>query len=247
MTASAELAGAAGVDVGEYVRAMDWSALAAELDAIGCALTGPLLTVAQCQEIAELYGDDKRFRSTVDMGRHRLGSGEYRYFGDPLPPPVRALRAAFYPFLLPVARLWAARLGRAAPWPDTLDAWLADCHRAGQRLPTPLLLRYRAGDWNALHRDLYGELVFPLQIVIGLDAPGVDYTGGEFLLVEQRMRAQSRGSAHILPRGHALIFTTRDRPTPSARGWSASPMRHGVSTVRTGERHTLGLIFHDAA
>nr|WP_235825980.1 2OG-Fe(II) oxygenase [Candidatus Frankia alpina] len=175
MTASAELAGAAGADVGECVRAMDWSALAAELDAVGCVPTGPLLTAAQCQEIAELYGDDRRFRST------------------------------------------------------------------------PLLLRYRAGDWNALHRDLYGELVFPLQVVIGLDAPGVDYTGGEFLLVEQRMRAQSRGGAHTLPRGHALIFTTRDRPTPSVRGWSASPMRHGVSTVRTGERHTLGLIFHDAA
>nr|WP_232291893.1 2OG-Fe(II) oxygenase [Frankia sp. QA3] len=244
---SDDAAALVGTDVGARVRAMDWAAIAAELDAAGCALTGPVLTAAQCRELADLYGDDGRFRSTVDLARHRFGSGEYRYFDHPLPPPVQALRAVFYPFLLPVARQWAARLGRPAPWPDTLDAWLADCHRAGQHLPTPLLLRYRAGDWNALHRDLYGELVFPLQVVIGLDTPGTDYTGGEFLLVEQRMRAQSRGTARTLLRGHALIFTTRDRPVPSARGWSASPVRHGVSTVRSGQRHTLGLIFHDAA
>ncbi|KQC38056.1 MULTISPECIES: 2OG-Fe(II) oxygenase [Frankia] len=242
MTAPQPVAGAE-----ERVRAMDWAAIGAELDATGCALAGAVLTGTQCRDLVRLLEEPARFRSTVDMGRHRFGSGEYRYFDQPLPPPVRALRAAFYPFLLPVARRWAARLGRSAPWPDTLDAWLADCHRSGQCLPTPLLLRYRAGDWNALHRDLYGELVFPLQVVIGLDTPGADYTGGEFLLVEQRMRAQSRGTALTLRRGHALIFTTRDRPVPSARGWSASPMRHGVSTVRSGRRHALGLIFHDAA
>jgi hypothetical protein len=137
-------------------------------------------------------------------------------------------------------------LGRPAPWPDTLDHWLAMCHAGGQTRPTPILLRYREGDWNALHRDLYGDLVFPLQVVIGLDQPGVDHTGGEFLLVEQRPRAQSRGLATVLPQGHALIFTTRDRPVASQRGWSAAPVRHGVSTIHSGLRHTLGLVFHDA-
>jgi hypothetical protein len=229
------------------VAALDREAVRADLDATGYALTGPVLTASRCRDLVRSLEEPARFRATVDMARHRLGSGEYRYFGHPLPPPVRDLRAAFYRLLRPVALGWAARLGRPTPWPETLDAWLAACHRAGQRLPTPLLLRYRAGDWNALHRDLYGDLVFPLQVVIGLDTPCVDYTGGEFLLVEQRPRAQSRGTALTLPRGHALIFTTRDRPVPSARGWSATAVRHGVSTVRSGQRHTLGLIFHDAA
>ncbi|HEY2443606.1 MAG TPA: 2OG-Fe(II) oxygenase, partial [Streptosporangiaceae bacterium] len=190
----------------------DWQALAAELDAYGCAQTPRLLTRAECRDIAALYGQADRFRSTIDMARYRFGSGQYRYFGHPLPDLVAELRAAFYPRLLPVARDWAARLGWDAPWPDTLDAWLAMCHAAGQRKPTPILLRYQAGDWNALHRDLYGDLVFPLQVVIGLDEPGTDHTGGEFLLVEQRPRAQSRGTASLLAQGHALIFTTRDRP-----------------------------------
>lgn len=220
-----------------------------ELDEHGCALTPPLLTPAQCEEVSSLYDDDdvRRFRSTIDMARYRFGSGQYRYFDHPLPDVVAKLREAFYPQLLPVAREWAAKLNRPAPWPDTLDEWLDDCHRAGQTKPTPILLKYRAGDWNALHRDLYGDLVFPLQIVIGLDRPDADYTGGEFLLVEQRPRAQSRGTVTMLPQGQGLIFTTRDRPVKSARGWSASPVRHGVSTVRSGIRHTLGLVFHDAA
>ncbi|WP_368861166.1 2OG-Fe(II) oxygenase [Frankia sp. AgB32] len=229
-----------------------WSPAAAEavrveLDEAGYALTGPVLADADCQQLVRLLAQPARFRATVDMARHRLGSGEYRYFDHPLPAPVRELRAAFYELLRPVALRWAARLGRAAPWPDTLDDWLATCHRAGQRKPTPLMLSYQAGDWNALHQDLYGDLVFPLQVVIGLDAPGSDYAGGEFLLVEQRARAQSRGTALALPRGHALLFTTRDRPVPSVRGWSATAVRHGVSTVRSGQRRTLGLIFHDAA
>jgi hypothetical protein len=147
----------------------------------------------------------------------------------------------------PAARDWAAKLGTPAPWPDTLDEWLAECHAAGQTKPTAILLRYRAGDWNALHRDLYGDLVFPLQVVIGLDEPGTDHIGGEFLLVEQRPRAQSRGTSTLLEQGHCMIFTTRDRPVESRRGWSASPVRHGVSTVRSGIRRTLGLVFHDAA
>lgn len=230
----------------DRVAALDWPALAAALDRDGCALTGPLLTPGECRAVAALYDDEARFRSTVDMARHNFGSGQYRYFSYPLPEPVRELRAAFYPRLLPIAREWAARLRRPAPWPDTLDEWLTACHSAGQNRPTPILLRYRRDDWNALHRDLYGELVFPMQVVIGLDEYGTDYTGGEFMLVEQRPRAQSRGTVTVLPRGHGLIFTTSDRPVRSARGWSAGPVRHGVSTVRSGRRHTLGLVFHDA-
>lgn len=218
-----------------------------ELDEHGCALTPPLLTPEQCEEISGLYDEVARFRSTIDMARYRFGSGQYRYFDHPLPEVVAKLRSEFYPRLLPVAREWAAKLNRPAPWPDTLEEWLDDCHRAGQTKPTPILLKYQAGDWNALHRDLYGDLVFPLQIVIGLNRPGVDHEGGEFLLVEQRPRAQSRGTVTMLPQGQGLIFTTRDRPVKSARGWSASPVRHGVSTVRSGIRHTLGLVFHDAA
>lgn len=231
----------------ERVAAADWPALAGEMDVHGCALTGPLLTEDECRGIAALYDDASLFRSTVDMERLRFGRGQYRYFDRPFPGLVDELRLAFYPRLLPIAREWAARLGRSAPWPDTLDEWLDMCHRAGQTKSTQILLRYRDGDWNALHRDLYGELVFPLQVVIGLDRPGTDYGGGEFLLVEQRPRAQSRGTVTLLPQGHGLIFTTRDRPVASARGWSASPVRHGVSTVRRGLRRTLGLVFHDAA
>ncbi|MFE6866223.1 2OG-Fe(II) oxygenase [Kitasatospora sp. NPDC057692] len=224
----------------------DWAAIAEEVGEHGSALTPMLLDPAGCAEVAGLYDQAERFRSTVDMARHRFGSGQYRYFREPLPAPVAALREALYPRLLPIARDWAARLRRPAPWPDTLAEWLERCHAAGQSDPTPLLLRYRAGDWNALHRDLYGELVFPLQVVIGLDVPGTDYTGGDFLTVEQRPRAQSRGTSVALPQGHGLVFTTRDRPVRSARGWSAAPVRHGVSTVRSGLRRTLGLVFHDA-
>ncbi len=225
----------------------DWAALTGELNAYGCAQTPQLLSAAECKGITRLYDREDMFRSTVDMARHRFGSGEYRYFRYPLPELVAELRTAFYGRLLPVARDWAAKLGRPAPWPDTLGEWLDMCHAAGQERPTPILLRYQSGDWNALHRDLYGDLVFPLQVVIGLNAPGADHTGGEFLLVEQRPRAQSRGTASLLQRGHGLIFTTRDRPVSSARGWSAAPVRHGVSTVRSGIRHTLGLVLHDAA
>ena len=224
-----------------------WDRLTDEVNEYGCALTPRILTPAQCRSISSRYDDVSQFRSTVDMARYRFGSGQYRYFDYPLPALVAELRAAFYPRLLPIARDWAARLGWSAPWPDTLDEWLAMCHAAGQPKPTPILLRYQENDWNALHRDLYGDLVFPLQVVIGLDEPGTDFTGGEFLLVEQRPRAQSRGTVTVLPQGHALIFTTRDRPVKSARGWSASPVRHGVSTIRSGLRHTLGLVFHDAA
>jgi hypothetical protein len=222
------------------------STLEEELNAVGCGLTGQLLTPSECVEIAALYDDKRRFRSTVDMARFRFGEGQYRYFARPYPDVVEKLRQHCYALLLPIARDWAARLDQRAPWPDSLDEWLTMCHRAGQDKSTPILLRYGPGDWNALHRDLYGDLVFPLQVVIGLDEPGVDYTGGEFLLVEQRPRAQSRGTVTLLPQGQGLAFTTRDRPVRSARGWSAAPVRHGVSVVRSGQRRTLGIVLHDA-
>ncbi|POY02956.1 proline hydroxylase [Mycobacterium kansasii] len=225
----------------------DWDAIAAQLSAHGGALLPRLLTVTEAARLRRLYTRDDLFRKTVDMERHRYGAGEYRYFRQPYPEPLEQLKHALYPRLLTIARDWWAKLGRDSPWPDTLDEWLQRCHAAGQSKPTALLLRYRAGDWNALHRDLYGDLVFPLQVVINLSDPATDYTGGEFLLVEQRYRAQSRGTATQLPQGHGYAFTTRDRPVPSARGWSAAPVRHGISVVHSGERYALGLIFHDAA
>ena len=229
------------------VEAADWDAVRADLDRYGCGLMGPLVTPEEAAQLAGLYADDSRFRSTVDMSRHRFGEGEYRYFAQPFPETVTGLKEALYPKLLPIARSWWGRLGRPAPWPDSLREWLAMCHAAGQTKTTAILLRYGEGDWNALHRDLYGDLVFPLQVVINLNDPGVDHTGGEFLLYEQRPRAQSRGTATLIPHGHGLLFTTRDRPVKSARGWSAAPVRHGVSVIRSGRRFTLGLVFHDAA
>ena len=229
------------------VNAADWEAVEAEMNEYGGAPLAPLLTPAECAEVRDLYRDDALFRTTVDMGRHRYGQGEYRYFSAPYPGPIEPLKQALYPRLLPIARDWWTKLGREAPWPDTLDEWLDACHRAGQTKSTALMLKYGPGDWNALHRDLYGDLVFPMQVVINLSEPGVAHTGGEFLLVEQRARAQSRGTAITLPHGHGYLFTTRERPVRTTRGWSAAPVRHGVSAVRCGERYTLGLIFHDAA
>jgi hypothetical protein len=237
---------AAALPVAGRVAGLDWTPIRQGLDDFGSSLTGPVLGPRECEAIAELYGDDRRFRSTIDMARYRFGRGQYRYFDRPLPKLVAELRTAFWPHLLPIARAWAERLGQPAPWPDTLDDWLGECHEAGQTRPTPLLLRYGPGDWNALHRDLYGELVFPLRVVIGLDRPGVDYTGGEFVTLEQRPRAQSRATTSAIAQGEGLVFTTRDRPVPSRRGWSAAPMRHGVSVLRSGCRRTLGLVFHDA-
>ncbi|QPI61319.1 2OG-Fe(II) oxygenase [Streptomyces malaysiensis subsp. malaysiensis] len=230
----------------DRVAAADWDALTGELNAYGNALTGPILTPGECRDITALYDRAEHFRTTIDMARHRFGSGQYRYFTHDLPDLVRELREALYPHLLPIARDWADKLGQPAPWPDTLEEWLAMCHRSGQDRSAQILLRYGPGDWNALHRDVFGDMLFPLQAVIGLDQPGVDFTGGDFIMTEQRPRAQSRGSSSTLLQGHALIFTTRDRPVMSKRGWSTGPMRHGVSTVRSGQRHTLGLVFHDA-
>ena len=231
----------------QRVESADWNAIAAEVISLGGALLPRLLTAHETVALRTCYDDDAYFRSTVDMARHRFGRGEYKYFRAPYPEPIEQLKQALYPRLLPIARDWWTKLGRQAPWPETLDEWLDLCHEAGQRRSTALLLRYREGDWNALHRDLYGDLIFPLQVVINLNEPGVDHTGGEFLQLEQRPRAQSRGTATLLPHGHGFLFTTRDRPVRSIRGWSAAPVRHGVSVVRSGQRHTLGLVFHDAA
>jgi hypothetical protein len=237
MTASV----AARVDAG------DWEAITAELDGSGGALLPRLLTEKETITLRELYDRDECFRSTIDMARYRFGEGQYRYLRTPYPEPIEQLKQALYPRLLLIARDWWSRLGRNSVWPDTLDEWLALCHAAGQTKPTAILLRYSAGDWNALHSDVYGELVFPLQVVLNLNEPGVDHTGGEFLQVEQRPRAQSRGTSTTIPHGHGFLFPTRDRPVRTARGWSAAPMRHGVSMLRSGQRHTLGLVFHDAA
>ncbi len=228
------------------VDAADWPAITAGLDELGCALTHRLLTVADARRLIDLYQQDGAFRSTISMSRHRFGDGEYRYLANPLPEAVDELRHALYPHLLPIARDWYTKLGRPTAWPATLDEWLDQCHQAGQIKPTPLILKYGPGGWNALHRDLYGELVFPLQVVINLTEAGRDHTGGEFLLVEQRPRAQSRGTSIVLPYLQGMVFTTRDRPLRTQRGWSAAPIRHGVSVVHSGQRVTLGILFHDA-
>jgi uncharacterized protein len=229
------------------VDAGDWDAITAAVNEYGGALLPKLVTSSEAARLRRLYADDRLFRSTIDMAPKRYGAGQYRYFRAPYPEPIECLKQALYPRLLPIARDWWAKLRRDAPWPDSLDEWLAQCHAAGQSRSTALMLKYGADDWNALHRDLYGDLVFPLQVVINLSDPARDYTGGEFLLVEQRSRAQSRGTAMQLPQGHGFVFTTRERPLRSKRGWSAAPVRHGLSTVRSGERYALGLIFHDAA
>lgn len=225
----------------------DWESITEEVNEYGGALLPQLLTPAEAEKIRDLYDVDDAFRQTVNMGRVRFGEGQYKYFHAPYPEPIERLKQALYPHLLPIARDWWGKLAREAIWPDTLDEWLQMCHEAGQDKSTAILLKYGEKDWNALHRDLYGDLVFPLQVVINLNNPGVDHTGGEFLLLEQRPRAQSRGSAFLLPLGHGYVFTTRDRPVESKRGWSAAPVRHGVSAIRTGERFTLALVFHDAA
>jgi hypothetical protein len=225
---------------------LDASHLAVQLDAQGWALLPSLLDEAECVGLRALYDRDDAFRSTIVMARHGFGSGEYRYFSYPLPPLVARLRAALYPPLAEVANCWAAALGEPAAYPDDHGDYLARCRAAGQSGATPLLLRYRAGDYNALHQDVYGEMVFPLQVAILLSEPGKDFDGGEFLLVEQRPRMQSRGSVVPLCRGDAVIFPVRHRPVRGSRSFYRAAMRHGVSQIHSGERLTLGLIFHDA-
>lgn len=230
----------------ERVDALDWDDLRDQLDRRGFAISAPLLSADECRELSDLF-DGGRFRSTIDMARHRFGDGRYRYFDHPLPAPIAALRGAFYRRLAPIANDWSARLrGDDGSFPAEHDELLERCRAAGQERPTPLILRYREGDWNALHQDLYGDVFFPFQVVTILAEPGVDFDGGEFVLLEQRPRAQSR--AHVLtpPRGAFVIFPTHHRPNAGRTGYHRVGLRHGVSTVTRGERTALGIIFHDS-
>jgi len=240
--ASAKTANAAAGSIDD----LDWPAIAAELDAHGCAATGPLLTPAECRAISGLYASDAPFRSRIVMARHGFGRGEYKYFAYPLPPLVAPLRTALYPPLAAIANRWNAQLGLPVRYPAEHAEYLARCHAAGQAKPTPLLLQYGAGDYNCLHQDLYGEHVFPLQVAILLSSPGSDFTGGEFVLTEQRPRMQSRAEVVPLSQGEGVVFPVHHRPVQGTRGVYRVNMRHGVSRLRSGQRHTLGVIFHDA-
>ena len=232
--------------VQDRIAALDWPAIAADLDAHGCAVIGPLLSVERCNALAELYPEDAVFRSRVIMARHGFGRGEYKYFAYPLPDVIADLRTALYPRLAGVANRWNEAMGIAVRYPDRHEAYLQRCHGAGQTRPTPLLLQYGPGDYNCLHQDLYGEHVFPLQATVLLSRPGEDFTGGEFVLTEQRPRMQSRAEVVPLRQGEIVIFPVHHRPVQGTRGVYRVNMRHGVSRVRSGRRHTLGVIFHDA-
>ena len=229
------------------VAAQDWARIAAELDREGWSVLTGLLDDAACDALAGMYGPTAAFRSHVRMARYGFGQGEYRYFAYPLPPLVEGLRCALYPRLAPIANGWHERMGLPARFPADHAAFLARCHAAGQLRPTPLLLAYGPGDYNCLHQDLYGEHVFPLQIAALLSAPDADFTGGEFVLTEQRPRMQSRAMVVPLARGDAVVFAVNQRPQRGTRGDYRVTMRHGVSRVHAGHRHTLGIIFHDAA
>jgi hypothetical protein len=233
--------------VTDRVAAIAWPRVFAELDAQGAALAPHLLTRTECDDLAALYADDDRFRSRVVMASHGFGSGEYKYFAYPLPPLIAELRASFYPHLVPIANRWATELGSALPYPDDHDSFLARCHAAGQLRPTPLLLTYREADYNCLHQDLYGEHAFPLQVAILLSEPDRDFTGGEFVMTEQRPRMQSRVQVLPLRQGDAVVFAVHHRPVQGTRGTYRVNLRHGVSRIRSGRRHTAGVIFHDAA
>ncbi len=230
----------------EQLASLDWSTLTAQLDADGHALVPGLLDRAQCEMLRALYEQDAPFRSRVVMARHNFGLGEYRYFAYPLPALLQSLREAFYPPLRAIANSWHERMGTGIHYPPEHADYLAQCHAAGQRRPTPLLLRYRAGDYNCLHQDLYGELAFPLQVAILLSRPSGEFEGGELVLTEQRPRMQSRASVVPLQQGDAVLFAVAQRPVRGARGYHRVSLRHGVSRLHTGERFTLGLIFHDA-
>ncbi|KAA2259394.1 2OG-Fe(II) oxygenase [Solihabitans fulvus] len=224
----------------------DWQELRSSLVEHGYAVTPEVLSAKQCEDLVGLYDEPEHWRSRVDMARHRFGSGEYKYFANPLPETVADLRTAFYPRLAPLANTWNEQLRFPDRFPDELDDFLDRCHAAGQVRPTPLLLQYQAGGYNCLHQDIYGEHAFPLQVMVALSRPGEDYTGGEFLLVENLPRAQSRGTAVSVGQGQAVIWPTRFRPGVGSRGFYRITVRHGVSVIRTGHRHTLGVIFHDA-
>jgi hypothetical protein len=226
--------------------ALDWAAIGCELDIHGAAVVPSLLGASECAALIECYDRPETFRSRVVMQRHGFGRGEYQYFNYPLPPRVQALRAQLYEPLAQIANRWSGLLKGAPRYPATLTEFTSECHAAGQRRPTPLLLRYAAGDYNCLHQDLYGDRIFPLQATVLLSASGEDFEGGEFVLTEQRPRAQSRAEVVPLRRGDAVIFPVQQRPVQGARGIHRVTMRHGVSRLRRGMRYTLGLVFHDA-
>lgn len=233
--------------VRDRVEVCDWDAIAEALDQDGHAVTPtPVLSAAQCKWLRDRFGDDATFRSTIDMARYRFGEGCYRYYDYPLPPTVAALRDTAYPPLAALANTWASRLDEGSDYPPRLQQLVAVCRGAGQTKPTPLILRYERGGYNNLHQDLYGDVAFPLQLTVALTEPGVDFTGGENLFVEQRPRAQSRGTSVTVPLGHAVIFPTRYRPVAGSRGHYRAAVRHGISTVTSGVRYTLGVIFHEA-
>lgn len=235
----------------QHIRArigrLEWDRIRRAIDEQGYATIGGLLSGEECAGLVDLYGNDRRFRSRIDMARLRFGVGEYKYFADPLPPLVQALRASLYPKLVPLANRWLSELGGGDPFPPELGGFLEVCRRSGQTKPTPLILRYQAGGYNCLHQDLYGEVAFPLQLTCALSRRDLDYRGGEFLLVEQRPRAQSRGHAITLEQGEAVIFATRFRPVAGRREYYRANLRHGVSRLHSGMRYSLGVIFHDAA
>jgi hypothetical protein len=230
----------------QRIAAIDWNAAAGALDAFGAAVLAQLMSFAECRAIAALYPEPAHFRSHIVMARHGFGRGEYRYFRYPLPEPIGTLRGALYSRLAPIANAWSERMGATARYPSAHARFLETCHAAGQVRPTPLLLQYVAGDYNCLHQDLYGDLAFPLQVAILLSAPGKDFTGGEFVLTEQRPRMQSRAEVVPLQQGDAVAFAVASRPVRGSRGDYRVTLRHGVSRVRSGLRHTLGIIFHDA-
>ena len=230
----------------QRIAELDWNRISADLDAYGCAVTGALLSLAECSSIARSYTADELFRSRVVMARHGFGRGEYKYFGYPLPPIIDDLRTALYPRLSAVANRWNEAMGIDVRYPDDHAAFLNRCHKAGQMRPTPLLLEYGEGDFNCLHQDVYGEHIFPLQLTVLLSKPGRDFSGGEFVITEQRPRMQSRAEVVPLDQGDAVIFAVRQRPVQGGRGSYRVNMRHGVSRLRSGHRYTLGIIFHDA-
>lgn len=225
----------------------DWAAALAVLDAEGVAVTPQLLSAETCREISALYDDDRHFRAHIQMRRHGFGQGEYKYFDESLPPVISTLRAQAYAALVPLANRWMERMRSDVRYPETHEAFLTRCHTNGQTRPTPLLLRYGPGDYNCLHQDLYGAEVFPIQLAILLDRPGEDFEGGEFVVTEQRPRKQSRAEVVSLTQGQGVLFAVNERPRRGTKGDHKVRMRHGVSTVRQGRRHTLGIIFHDAA
>jgi hypothetical protein len=230
----------------DRIAGCDWNVLADELSARGSAVIAGVLSAKECRDLAALYPDDSRFRSRVIMGRHGFGKGEYKYFSYPLPPIIGELRTALYARLVPVANRWNERMGIATRYPAKHKDFVSLCHKAGQQRPTPLLLQYEPGDYNCLHQDLYGELAFPLQVTVLLSEPGRDFTGGEFVITEQRPRMQSRPEVVPLRQGDVVVFAVHHRPVDGTRGVYRVNLRHGVSRLRSGRRHTVGVIFHDA-